>query len=199
MDFIYGDAQLSESHSDWYVMLPLRIESDTPTVCDGEPTFIGVDLGIVRIATVSTPDGVGFFDGKAIRHRREHVADLRLDKVKTMKGKESDWMGDINHKLSRQIVYLAATYANRVIVFERLDGIGNRRRGSQRFKRMMGSWTFRRLIDVVRYKAEKAGIPVVFVDPRGTSKTCSRCGHGSRSNRPDPSHVMSDALLAAIG
>ena len=77
MDFIYGDAQLLERNGDWQVMLPLRIESDTPTVCDGEPRFIGVDRGIVRIATVSTPDGVALFDGKAMRHRREHVADLR--------------------------------------------------------------------------------------------------------------------------
>ncbi len=40
MDFIYGDAQEFERHGDWYVMLPLRIESDIPTVCDGEPTFL---------------------------------------------------------------------------------------------------------------------------------------------------------------
>jgi transposase len=28
------------------------------------------------------------------------------------------------------------------------------------------------------------GIPVIFVDPRGTSKTCRKCDHHSRSNRP---------------
>jgi putative transposase len=53
---------------------------------------------------------------------------------------------------------------------------------------MMYSWAFRQLVDFVEYKAERAGVLVVFVDPRGTSKTCSRCGHSSRSNRPDQSH-----------
>jgi IS605 OrfB family transposase len=196
MQHVYGDAKLFERNGDWYAMLPLRIDNDTPTVCDGEPTFIGVDLGVVRLATVSTPDAVEFFDGKVIRRRREHFADLRRryqrnnrqDKVKAMRGKERRWMSDINHQISHRIVALATTYEHPVIVFERLDGIRYRTRGSKRFNRMMSSWAFRQLVDFVRYKADRAGIPVVFVDPRGTSKTCSRCGHSSRSNRPDQSH-----------
>ena len=197
MPHVYGDAKLLEREGDWYVMLPLRTGDDTPTVCDGEPTFIGVDLGVVRLATVSTPDTVKFFDGKAIRHRREHVADLRrryqqhhrLDKVKALRGKERRWMRDINHQISRQLVDLAMTSDHPVIVFERLEGIRDRTRGSKRFNRMMASWAFRQMVDCVQYKAARAGIPVVFVDPRGTSKTCSRCGHSSRANRPDQSHV----------
>jgi transposase len=36
----------------------------------------------------------------------------------------------------------------------------------------------------VSYKARLAGVPVVFVDPRNTSKACSRCDHCDRGNRP---------------
>jgi putative transposase len=28
-----------------------------------------------------------------------------------------------------------------------------------------------------------AGIPVIFVDPRNTSRTCAECGHCERANR----------------
>lgn len=190
---VKGDAKLFERDGNWYAMLPVRAETPTPTASSGERTFIGVDLGIVRLATVATPDTVKFFNGRSIRHRREHFADVRrryqrhgrIDKVKATRGKERRWMKDINHKISRQLVDLANEYDNPVIVFERLDGIRYRTRGSKRFNRMMSSWAFRQLIDFVQYKCEREGIPVIFVDPRGTSKTCNKCGHSTRANRPD--------------
>lgn len=188
----YGDARLFKRGDNWYVALPIRVPS-APTVCDGEPTFIGVDLGIVRHAVIATPDKVLFFDGRPARHRREHFADLRrrygrhhrLDRIRASKGKEHRWMQDINHKLSHTLVDTALQYPNPVIVLERLDGIRSRKRGSKRFKRMVSSWTFRQLTSFIQYKAIREGVPVVFCDPRGTSKTCPKCGHATRSNRPE--------------
>ncbi|MFL7792213.1 MAG: RNA-guided endonuclease InsQ/TnpB family protein [Anaerolineae bacterium] len=186
-----GDAKLFKRGDDWYVMLPIHV-SPTPTVCDGEDTtFIGIDLGIVRLASIATPNGVVHFDGKAARRKREHFANLRrryqrhqrTDRVKTSRGKERCWMRDLNHKLSTQIVDIALRYPHPVIVLERLDGIRNRLKASKRFNRMMASWAFRQLVSFVEYKAARYEIPVVFVDPRRTSCTCPRCGHSTRSNR----------------
>ena len=190
MTCVRGDARLFRRGGDWYAALAIRI-SPTPTGCSGKHTFLGVDLGIVRHAVVATPDRVVIFDGKADRWRREHFADLRrryqrhrrTDRVRASQGKEARWMRDINHKISRQIVELALEYPNPVIVLERLDGIRYRTRGSKRFNRMMSSWAFRQLVDMIRYKAAKAGVLVAFCDPRGTSKTCPQCGHASRANR----------------
>jgi putative transposase len=153
-------------------------------------------MAMVRIATVFTPDEVIYFNGKQFRHRREHLADMRrrdqqhgrIDRVKAQKGKEKRWMKDVNHNISKRIVEIASKYDNPAIVFERLDGIRYRMHGSKRFNRMMSSWSFRQLAQMVKYKAERGGIEVVFVDPRGTSKTCSKCSHNSRSNRPDQSN-----------
>jgi transposase len=33
------------------------------------------------------------------------------------------------------------------------------------------------------YKAKRAGVPVVFVDARNTSRTCVECGHVDKRNR----------------
>ena len=189
----HGDALLFQRGNEWYVALPVRV-APMPTGCSGEgPTFIGVDLGIVRHAVVVTPHRVVFFDGRADRFRREHGAALRRryqrhhrgDRVKEQRGKERRWMRDRNHQVSRQLVDLAAAYAQPVIVLERLEGIRYRAKGGKRFNRMLAAWTFRELVDLVRYKAARAGIAVVLADPRNTSKTCPECGHATRANRPE--------------
>jgi len=189
---VKGNARLFQRGEDWFVMLPLRMPT-APTVRDGDgqATVIGVDLGIVRLAAAKHPGGVFIVNGKPIRQRRERFAFLRqrlqrhrrTDRVKAQRGKERRWMTDLNHKVSRGLVDLAAQYPNPVLAFERLDGIRDRVRGSKRFNRMMSSWAFRQLVDFVRYKAERAGVRVVFVDPRKTSRTCPKCGHATRANR----------------
>ena len=193
MQHVKGDAKLFKRGNYWFVMLPLRIPT-VPTVCDGK-TFIGIDLGIVRVATVSTPNGIRYYNGKAIRHRREHFKEIRKryqragrrDRVKRAKGRERRWMTQLNHEISKEIVQLAASCESPVIVFENLTGIRERVRGSKRFNHMLSSWAFRQLIDFVAYKAERENIPVIGVDPRGTSRTCPKCGHSTRANRPTQS------------
>jgi transposase len=44
-------------------------------------------------------------------------------------------------------------------------------------------WSFLQLRSFVAYKAALAGIPVVLVDPRNTSRTCNACGHCEKANR----------------
>jgi len=193
LQYIKGDARLFKRGEDWYVMLPLKVPS-TSTVCDegGETTVIGVDLGIVRLAVAKTPNRVKVWNGTPIRYRRERFARLRqryqrhrrTDRVRAMKGKEQRWMRDVNHKLSRELVDIASSYPNPVIALESLDGIRDRVRGSKRFNRMVSSWAFRQLADFIAYKAAKAGVHVVYVNPKRASRTCPRCVYGSRSNRP---------------
>ena len=44
-------------------------------------------------------------------------------------------------------------------------------------------WAFGQLQAFVCYKARLAGLPVIFVDARDTSRTCSACGHCEKANR----------------
>lgn len=195
LSLAYGDARLYERNGKWYVQLPIRYPADTPTVSDGDQ-FFGVDLGIAKVATLVGPSIVKFWSGRAVQDRRRRFQTYRarmqqkgrLDKVRASKGKERSWQRDVNHKISRELVNIVAGTLGGVIVLERLDGIRSRVRGSKRFNRMMGNWAFRQLADMIVYKAERANIPVVWIDPRKTSQTCSRCGHATRANRPDQSH-----------
>lgn len=44
-------------------------------------------------------------------------------------------------------------------------------------------WAFAQLGQFVEYKARRAAVPVLFVDPAYTSRTCAECGHTDKLNR----------------
>lgn len=187
-----GDAKLHEKNGNWYVSLPLRIITDTPAVCDG-PCF-GVDLGIAKLATLVGPDTVLFWRGEDLQNTRRKFRHYRrmcgrrknVRKLKENRGRESNWVRDKNHKVSREIVDLVAGVPGGSIALEDLAGIRDRSKHSKRLNRMVASWPFRQLMDFIEYKAARAGIPVVYIDPRGTSSTCPVCGE--KGNRPDQAH-----------
>jgi putative transposase len=82
-------------------------------------------------------------------------------------------MDDNYHKVSRQIVDLAVEN-NAGIVLEDLTGL---RKGKVKKEFGKSSWGFYKLRQFIEYKAKLAGIPVQFVSPRNTTRTCSKCGH----------------------
>jgi putative transposase len=55
---------------------------------------------------------------------------------------------------------------------------------------LLGNWAFADLGAKIKYKATEAGLPVVEVDPRDTSRTCSTCGHCDKANRKSQSHFL---------
>ncbi|MFB3131144.1 MAG: RNA-guided endonuclease InsQ/TnpB family protein [Rhodothermales bacterium] len=76
------------------------------------------------------------------------------------------------------------------IALEELSGIRKRTtvRKSQRARHH--SWSFFQLRSFIEYKAKRAGVPVVLVDPRNTSRTCSACGHCEKKNRKSQSEFV---------
>jgi transposase len=64
-----------------------------------------------------------------------------------------------------------------------LSGIRNRIRARKSERTRLHSWAFGQLQSFVLYKAKRAGVPVVFVDPRNTSRKCAVCDTVSKANR----------------
>jgi putative transposase len=54
----------------------------------------------------------------------------------------------------------------------------------------LGGWGFAQLGAFLLYKATLAGIPVLKVDPRNTSRMCSVCGHTEKANRKTQSAFL---------
>ena len=151
---------------------------------------IGVDLGIVNLATDSTGE---VFTGEQVEKVRQRYGERRrvLNKVGTksarrrlskIRRRESNFRRNENHVISKRLVEKAKATASE-IVLEDLKGIRERVtvRGRQRAKH--SGWAFHQLQAFVTYKAKLVGVPVVYINPRNTSRTCSQCGHCDKKNR----------------
>jgi putative transposase len=77
-----------------------------------------------------------------------------------------------------------AQRTKRAIALEDLKGIRDRVRARQPQRATLHSWSFHHLRSFVEYKARMAGVRVIAVDPRNTSRTCPACGHCEKANRP---------------
>jgi IS605 OrfB family transposase len=152
--------------------------------------WLGVDVGIVNIATTSDGDN---FSGAHLNSLRARANRLRrkLQRKGTRSAKrllrkrrmkESRFSSHINHVTSKQIV-ATAERTSRGIAIENLDGIRARVRASRSQRRVLHSWAFGDLQNKIAYKAARAGLPVCHVDPRNTSRECRVCGHAEKANR----------------
>ncbi|HUR08403.1 MAG TPA: transposase, partial [Nonomuraea sp.] len=103
--------------------------------------------------------------------------------LRRLSGLEHRMMTDLNHQISKYVVR-EAERTGRGIALEDLQGIRGRVRAHRLQRRTLHSWAFAQQITFTRYKAARAGIAFVLVDPAYTSQECPECGCVSRANRP---------------
>jgi putative transposase len=183
-----GETDLICRDGKWHLYATIEV-AEAPRA---EPVngFLGVDLGIVNIATSS--DGQRSAGARLNRYRKRQ---LRLRKrlqakktssarrlLKKRRRKEARFAADINHQVSKRIV-AAAQRTGRGIAVEQLTGIRARVRLRKPQRATMNSWAFAQLGAFLGYKAQAAGVAFVEVDPAYTSQTCSACGWVDKRNR----------------
>ncbi|MFE2737314.1 RNA-guided endonuclease InsQ/TnpB family protein [Streptomyces sp. NPDC059349] len=184
-----GESDLVCQGGKWFLIATCEITEAAPNTHPAG--FLGVDLGIVNIA--ATSDGARHC-GRRINRKREQDRKLRRKlqkkstksakrRAKKYAGKEARRNKDINHKISKRIV-AEAERTGRGIALEELTGIRERARLRMPQRVKIHSWPFAQLGSFIAYKAKRAGVPVVYVDPAYTSQECSQCHHTARANRP---------------
>lgn len=167
--------------------------------------YLGVDRNATsHVCVVANPDtGKCLKLGKEAPHIIHKYANLRAKAESRGSKKNHHWhrasrklkhrqahkVLDINHKISKEIVDTAA-HDKCAIVLEDLKNIRRSARKSHKTKKgkrvfsklskglryTLNSWPFYQLQQLIVYKAQLQGIPVIFVDPAYTSQRCSRCG-----------------------
>ena len=186
---IRGQADLIYKNNEFY----LAVIVDSPEPSKFEVTdVLGVDLGIVNLAVDS--DGQTF-RGTKVEAARKRFVGLRsaLQSVGTKNAKrhlkklgfrEAYFKRDVNHCVSKVIVAKAKDTV-RAIALEDLTGIRKQVTVRKAQRSRSHGWAFRQLRSFIEYKAALAGVPVILVNPRGTSHICPKCNHNERTNRPD--------------
>ena len=123
-----------------------------------------------------------FGGGRARLQRKGTTSAKRL--LARRNKKEARHAANVNHRIAKTIVTEAAR-TGRGIAVERLTGIRERVRLRKPQRVTLHSWSFHQLGGFLVYKARRAGVPLVQVDPRYTSQTCHGCKHRDKRNRPD--------------
>ncbi|MET9089104.1 transposase [Streptomyces sp. NPDC004237] len=183
-----GESDLLRRDGIWFLNATCEVP-EAPLNTD-PVDFLGIDLGIVNIATTSDGEIMAGRELNRIR-TRERSLRTKLQKkntpsakrrLKKRRRKEARRAKDINHKIAKHVV-AEAERTGRGIALEDLTGIRERVRLRKPQRATHSSWAFAQLGQFIAYKARRAGVPVVYVDPAYTSRTCAECGHLDRANR----------------
>ncbi|MFJ9755511.1 RNA-guided endonuclease InsQ/TnpB family protein [Streptomyces sp. NPDC101149] len=182
-----GEADLIERDGEFYLIATCEVPEAEIYEPDG---FVGVDLGIVNIATSST--GYQAAGRQLGRYRKRQISlRAKLQKKRTQSAKrrlkersrrEQRHVRNTNHIIAKTIV-TEAERTSSGIALEELRGIRQRVRLRKPQRVTLHSWAFAQLGDFIVYKARRAGVPVIFIDPAHTSQQCCECGHIDKKNR----------------
>ena len=188
LESLQGEADLVYRDGSYFLHQPCNILEDDAFDPD---EWLGVDLGVVNIATTS--DGEIYTSNQVnnvrFRHRRLRTKLQRKGtkaakrRLRKLSGKEQRFATWVNHNISKRIVETAKR-TEQGIALEELGGIRHRVRLRRSQRATLHSWSFFQLRLFIEYKAQLNGVPVVAVDPRNTSRTCPACGCVDKKNRP---------------
>jgi IS605 OrfB family transposase len=196
---IRGQADLILQKGTFYLCVVVEVEAETQYSAEG---CLGVDLGLVNIATTS--DGQHFSGEKSDSVRLRYTkltAALQSKGTKSAKrhlkrtsGKERTFKTNFNHCISKIIVRIAKD-TKRAMALEDLTHIHSQVTVRKAQRGRLGKWAFGQLRQFIDYKAQLNGVPLAIVDPKNTSKQCSCCGHTDKANRK----TQADFVCVACG
>ena len=179
LDWNYQTARLIHDKKKNKTYLHITFSRDLKE-CKPTNEFIGVDLGINNIAVTSNKQFYNSNKIKQIKNKFRYLRSRLQSKgtksskrlLKKISGREKRFMRQCNHEISKEIV----TSCNQgdTIVLEKLKGIRKSKvRKEQKY--WLNSWSYFQLQQFIEYKSNLNGIKVIYINPRNTSKTCSKC------------------------
>ena len=159
---------------------------------------IGIDVGVNQNLVASNGSNFNTFSGNSINQKTKYkLKRSSLTKkrkkahqctrtrsvrrhLKRLSSRERRFVKNQNHIISKELVKQATKKDISVISMEKLTNI---RKSSKILSKNLHGCSFFELQSFVKYKAERNGIKVIFVNPAYSSQTCSKCGCVKKQNR----------------
>ena len=186
-------AELYKQNDEWYLNFIVSYETNTKETT----TYMGVDLGIVNLATFSVIDNkenilhTEHLSGKELRYKRMRYRDKRKslskksDSVKTTLIAENRVTKETNWLIANRIIEIAKEY-NSTIIFEDLKNIRKNITNDNNLNNYeKNSWAYYQLKQFVKHKANLNNLPVIEVKAYNTSQKCSVCNHMGKRESQD--------------
>ncbi|MEM0139989.1 MAG: RNA-guided endonuclease TnpB family protein [Ferroplasma sp.] len=178
---------VSRDHvGDWFAsfsVCPCTAATHSENVEVPDQGGIGIDLGITHLAAMSDGTFIDtpYFLAKAeklLKRDQRHLS--RKKKGSNNRGRQKAKVAKRQRKVKRQredFLHKASNAlvnSNSILAFENLNIKGMVKNHHLAKSILDASWGM--LVQYTSYKAESAGKVVVQVNPRNTSKACSKCG-----------------------
>lgn len=196
------------STNKWYVFFSCEVETN---VLNHSDKMVGIDVGLNAFATLSTGEQIP--NPQFFRSEQKALAKVQRRLSKEKKGTHSRGggmaRGEASHaftpskrhrpvsRMHERIRWRRENFAHHlsrrlvnefgVIAFEDLNIKGMVK--NQRLAKSISDAAWNQLVQFTTFKAEEAGRCVVLVDPRNTSKMCSRCGVLIENKLSDRVHI----------
>ena len=169
------------------VEVQLVFERRLPEVRTGVPERpVGLDVGIRTFAMLSDGGRLQRRPRQGVRSaiRRRQRAVSRSSRGSKSHGKKKAALARAHERMAeagRQELHRLADRVVRTCDFIAVEALKirnmlSRGKGKRGLNRAIAEQCWREFLDILRCKAESAGIPFVEVPPAGTSQECSRCG-----------------------
>lgn len=182
-----GEVDLMLVKGKWFLACVCDVPDPSEIDVEG---VLGVDFGVVNLAFDSEGRP---YTGTEIERVRQKFSRRRAGlqakgtkaakrRLKKLSGKEARFRKHTSHCISKEIVATAERHRFAIAV-EELTGIRKRVRARKSQRNRLHGWAFAQLRQFVAYKAKMAGIPMVAIDPRNTSRTCPCCGVIDKASR----------------
>jgi len=115
---------------------------------------------------------------------KDHSSSVNLFLKLAQSASMEEVVEDLAEIAAEKGIHLYSIRVKRGIGLENLTGIRERTRFRKSQRDRMSKWSFAELRGFIEYKAKLAGVPVMPVDARNTSRTCPKCGHIEEGNPP---------------